>query len=849
MVICEDIGAMTELQGNANIGRQSGVSLDQVKLTKAEWDSIEVPVSAEEQGILNMIRQGYHKTDIRHNATMSLLGFLKLNNSDAMDAHIFTTFILPEINKFGEIDDSVTEMINKRVNDILKKTKKAKKIPKADMIRLNNSATSLPAVKDQIFEFVLLKELESVLSLIEDERYYDALTPIYTINALITYDVYGFNQVFKAYLEELWAVIIAKVTPLSIVSRASQVFEQNPLLLRFADQSLYSHQKKLFTVVKRPGKKLVLYTAPTGTGKTMSPLGIAEGKKVIFVCAARHVGLALAKSALSVGRKIAFAFGCETADDVKLHYAAASEYIKDWRTGGIRKVDNSVGNKVEMIIADVRSYIPAMYYLMAFTEDINDIVMYWDEPTISLDYADHPLHSLISSTWNANLVPNIVLSSATLPLEHDLRGFMADVREAGFDVYTISSQDFKKTIPVLGEDNKVSMPHLVASTASELKASAEHCLNHNSIMRYIDVGEAARFILMVRKQREVVLTESGMADKSLEFDRVFPDIKSVTLNGIKTYYCRLLRHIRNDAIQNIKAAFNGKMVPRYKSTVHLTTTDAHTITDGPALYLTNDVEGVARRLLDDVDISKHHLGEIMASIRRNNDVCAKLAGLQKTLDDKLKLNEAKEKKADICNRALDHGSREILRAMENLQEQIRVVSLEDFHIPNKLNHQRKYKRNADGEFDASEPNGKPFCSDIPEGVVGEIMMIDGIDDSWKVLLMMGIGVFASGLNPDYVEIMKDLADTQQLFLIIASTDYIYGTNYQFCHGYIGEDLGNLSQEKCIQALGRVGRNKLQFNYSVRFRNDELLKKLFFDDPDKPEAANINRLFKLKAAAE
>ena len=123
------------------------------------------------------------------------------------------------------------------------------------------------------------------------------------------------------------------------------------------------------------------------------------------------------------------------------------------------------------------------------------------------------------------------------------------------------------------------------------------------------------------------------------------------------------------------------------------------------------------------------------------------------------------------------------------------------------------------------------------------MLINGIEDSWKILLMMGIGVFVNGLNPSYVEIMKDLADTQQLYLIIASTDYIYGTNYQFCHGYIGRDLGNLSQEKCIQALGRIGRNKLQFNYSVRFRDNNLLKKLFFDDPYKPEAVNINKLFK------
>ena len=282
---------------------RSGVNLDQVKLTKSEWDSIEVPVSDAEKDVLKMIRDGYRDTNIRHNATLSLLGFLKLSNNESMERHLFVTFIMPEIKRLNEtyeMDEDVIGAAYKNIQQVLKKTKKTKQPSKADIIRLNNSASSLPAVKDHIFEFVLLRELESVLSLIEDERYHDALTPIYTINSLIEYDVYGFNQIFKKYLQDTWAIITSKVTPAAIVSRSSQIFEQNQLLLQFADQTLYSHQKKLFTVMKRPGKKLVLYTAPTGTGKTMSPLGIAEGKKVIFVCAARHVGLALAKSALSV---------------------------------------------------------------------------------------------------------------------------------------------------------------------------------------------------------------------------------------------------------------------------------------------------------------------------------------------------------------------------------------------------------------------------------------------------------------------------------------------------------------------------------------------------------------------
>jgi hypothetical protein len=123
------------------------------------------------------------------------------------------------------------------------------------------------------------------------------------------------------------------------------------------------------------------------------------------------------------------------------------------------------------------------------------------------------------------------------------------------------------------------------------------------------------------------------------------------------------------------------------------------------------------------------------------------------------------------------------------------------------------------------------------------MSLNDVDDSWKVLLLQGIGVFANHKSKAYSEIMKKLADKQLLFLIIADSDYIYGTNYQFCHGYLSKDLG-LTQEKIIQALGRIGRNNIQQEYSARFRDDDQIKTLFtrFASTDKPEVLNMNMLF-------
>jgi hypothetical protein len=78
-------------------------------------------------------------------------------------------------------------------------------------------------------------------------------------------------------------------------------------------------------------------------------------------------------------------------------------------------------------------------------------------------------------------------------------------------------------------------------------------------------------------------------------------------------------------------------------------------------------------------------------------------------------------------------------------------------------------------------------------------------------------------------------------MIIASSDYIYGTNYQFCHGYLSKDL-DLTQEKIVQAMGRIGRNNIQQTYTIRFRDDAQILKLFTSETDKPEIINMNMLF-------
>jgi hypothetical protein len=216
----------------------------------------------------------------------------------------------------------------------------------------------------------------------------------YTLSKLVKNSVEKVNRFIKEIVQTFIKQYESDVDLLYIVHNSSEFIEKNRNILKYNDVSLYEHQKEIYTAIKCPGPKLVLYIAPTGTGKTLTPLGLSERHKIVFVCAARHVGLALARSAISINKRIAFAFGCSSAEDVRLHYFAAKEYTRDKRSGQIRKVDNTVGDKVDIIICDIRSYLPAMFYMASFNP-LHNIVTYWDEPTITMDYSNHDLHKVI----------------------------------------------------------------------------------------------------------------------------------------------------------------------------------------------------------------------------------------------------------------------------------------------------------------------------------------------------------------------------------------------------------------------------------------------------------------------
>jgi hypothetical protein len=846
---------------------------------------MEIPVSPDELTVIKLIRDSYHNVQLKMNPHSSMIGILKTSSSPEMHAHLYQKHfeqpIREMVNTFQLVPtfscDADLKQGDKDKSDGGKKNGKYKiaEIKKVDAIRIKNNESAIQP--KNIFEHTILKickllltkkakwneEIKTKNEVHEEDEEYDEdesdsddddnndidgcswMSYYYALKIYMKNSIEHVNAHVVEFVNYLLNMFESDVDVVSFIRYAEIFVEKNHLCTKFKDMELYDHQKQIFTHAKSLNPKLMLYIAPTGTGKTLTPIGLSEKHKIIFVCAARHVGLALAKSAISVQKRIAFAFGCKSIDDIRLHYFAAKEATRDWRTGGIRKVDNSVGDNVDIMICDIQSYLHAMFYMKAF-HPVENTILFWDEPTITMDSGAHEYHTIIHNNWKQNIIPNIVLSSATLPHEQELQNTIADFKSrfSNAEVVSIVSHDCSKSIPIVSKGGCVRLPHTLFSSYDDILLSAAHCEKHKTLLRYFGIGQICEFISFVNRKQYY-------SSERYSVERYFSSLDEITHISIKLYYLTLLKNITQkpeiSAWTHIYNHFkdcddNGL----YESTGYMTTSDAHTLTDGPTIFLTNDVEKIASFCLQTAQIPAQLIDDIMDSIGHNNKLSEQIETIEKRIEDLLAEaekgssvagdGEGKDKKNKFLDKKMDSGEiKQLNQKLQQLNEQVKRTALHDLFIPNRPAHLEKWCK------DKEDLNKKPWSCDIQDSYVEKIMLLH-IESHWKILLLMGIGAITDHKNAAYNEIMKELAQDQKLFLIIASSDYIYGTNYQFCHGYIGRDLHDMTQEKTIQAMGRVGRNSIQQDYTIRFRDDGLIQKLFLPSTNKLEADNMNRLF-------
>ena len=545
----------------------------QIKLSKTEWVSIEKKLDQKELHIVELIKKGYNDLNIQEHIHITLFDCIKIENKNP-HYYIYIHILKPMLKKL-QLECPNVKQPKYKLNS-------------ADKIRIEN-----------------IKNIESTIEYVILDNYKkwkkkDKI--IYYYNIIYLFETY---PQINPYFRESLSNISSSLCPEDILKHCSKVIENNPIF-DYIPLQLHPHQKDIYSILQKKERNIIFYTSPTSSGKTLTPIGLCQGFKVIFVCASRHIGINLAKSAINVGIKTGFAFGCKNTEDIRLHYFSINSYSN-------KKPIHSDGTKLELLITDIHSYEHAMNYMLSFFDKEN-IILFWDEPTISMDYDDHPLHELLSNIWKINKIPRLILSSATLPnhLEPMIDTFKTKFEGSQF--HKIESNDYTSNIVLMDNSNNIIMPHSYFDTIEQVTQFVETKGNH--YLKFLSVCECANYIL-----------KTSYLD---DFNKI--PMKNINAYTIKQYYYKVIQ----------KQLIHDHCKTSYDNSVMFTTKSACSIQYGPALWLVKDVEHYTDELMKQLNINSNVLDGLEKKINFNFNLNKTIRNIKKII--KIKLRKMKTMK-------------------------------------------------------------------------------------------------------------------------------------------------------------------------------------------------------------
>ena len=126
------------------------MDLTQQKLSRTEWNGIEIPVSDREKQILTMILQGFMDLTIEKCNCSTIRDIVKTDNTTEMEYYLFTLFL----------KESCMKDIQKYKLDYTIEGSKSS-IKKKDQIRIDNFKSN---VDKNAYEFVIQKLIHGLLT-------------------------------------------------------------------------------------------------------------------------------------------------------------------------------------------------------------------------------------------------------------------------------------------------------------------------------------------------------------------------------------------------------------------------------------------------------------------------------------------------------------------------------------------------------------------------------------------------------------------------------------------------------------------------------------------------------------
>ena len=189
-------------------------------------------------------------------------------------------------------------------------------------------------------------------------------------------------------------------------------------------------------------------------------------------------------------------------------------------------------------------------------------------------------------------------------------------------------------------------------------------------------------------------------------ENYFENFEDIEIISLKIYYLRLLTLVK-EKWDDIYQYFQEKNRKMYDSVIKVTTNDAYSLTEGPTIFLTQDVKKTAMFYLRVSNIPEDELDKILAIMSENEEYMLELEEVEKA-------EEQRKDKIGSETLAKDHSKniksdeykiyQAYLKRVAYLKAKIQSIELSSKYIPNSESHIREWSKKKD--------TNKSFTSDM-----------------------------------------------------------------------------------------------------------------------------------------
>ena len=217
------------------------MDLQQRKLNKIEWDSVEKDFSGEELNVLKLIRDGFHNQNVRSNNTQTLFMYLKLEYATKMEDHLYNIY-------FRTAGDALIETMKKIYHDFdCIQANKNVKISSADRIRLERNDIK-KIMNMELYEYILLNHARKIVSYHGKKSTTKFMSSYYTLSILFKNKIPTVNRHVVSILEKILNNFKPTLDISKLIANGETIIERNKDLLKYSDLTLYEHQKQIFNI-------------------------------------------------------------------------------------------------------------------------------------------------------------------------------------------------------------------------------------------------------------------------------------------------------------------------------------------------------------------------------------------------------------------------------------------------------------------------------------------------------------------------------------------------------------------------------------------------------------------------